>query len=311
MINVLVLGATGKQGSHVSDALLIEKTFVVHGLTRNCKSAGAEKLRERGGYPVEGDLSSRESIEAALKGTNSSYMFIVTPLGTKESEKDYEIAAGKAAIDAAIACSLEFVVFSSTADADVCYDNITHWKSKFEIENYLKSTGLRFAILRPVSFLDNFDDSQSYNPLTRGCVKGLVSPNIKLKMVACRDVGKAAAKIFMNPEKFHEKTITCVSCDASGEEVAAALSSASNEPCKYYMQMPKWLMRLVIPDIARMVTYLEEKGYSCTSDDISEFLDIVPDALDAEGFFKMKGRWANGEVFGTVPVPCQQVCEIV
>jgi len=288
MINVLVLGATGKQGSHVSDALLIEKTFVVHGLTRNCKSAGAKKLRERGGYPVEGDLSSRESIEAALKGTNSSYMFIVTPLGTKESEKDYEIAAGKAAIDAAIACSLEFVVFSSTA-----------------------ATGLRFAILRPVSFLDNFDDSQSYNPLTRGCVKGLVSPNIKLKMVACRDVGKAAAKIFMNPEKFHEKTITCVSCDASGEEVAAALSSASNEPCKYSMQMPKWLMRLVIPDIARMVTYLEEKGYSCTSDDISEFLDIVPDALDAEGFFKMKGRWANGEVFGTVPVPCQQVCEIV
>ncbi len=311
MINVLVLGATGKQGSQVCDALLAEKKFVVHGLTRNSRSSGAKKLQEKGGYPVEGNITSQASIQSAIKATNSKYMFLVTLLGTKESEKESEIAAGTAAIDAALACSLDFVVFSSTADADVCYDSIAHFKSKFEIENYLKSTALRYSILRPVSFLDNFDDPANYNPLTRGSVKGLVHPEIKLKMVACKDVGKAATQMFINPEKFNGKTITCVSCDASGEEVATVLASVSSEPCKYSLQMPKWVMRLVIPDLARMVTYFEEKGYSCSSDHIAAFKRIVPDALDVEGFFKMKGHWANGEEFGSVPSPSSKVCSML
>lgn len=307
MINVLVLGATGKQGSYVCDALLSEKKFVVHGMTRDAKSSGAKKLEGKGGFPVEGDASSKESIESALKATKSKYMYIVTLMGTKESE----IAAGRAAIDAAIACSLDFVVFTSVADSDVCYDNITHFKSKFEIENYLKSTTLKHAILRPVAFLDNFDDPANYNPLTRGSVKGLVKADIKLKMVACKDIGKAAAQMFLDPEKYNGKTITCVSCDSSGEEVAAALSSASSEPCKYSFAMPRFALRLFFPDLYRMTIYFEEKGYSCTSDDMAEFRKIVPDALDAEGFFKMKGRWANGEEFGSVPETRSKVCSIL
>ncbi len=307
MIDVLVLGATGKQGSYVCDALLAEKKFVVHGMTRDAKSSGAKKLEGKGGFPVEGDVASKESIESALKATKSTYMFIVTLMGTKESE----ISAGKAAIDAAIACSLDFVVFTSVADCDVCYDNITHFKSKFEIENYLKSNTLKYAILRPVAFLDNFDDPVNYNPLNRGSAKGLVTADIKLKMVACKDVGKAAAQMFLDPEKYNGKTITCVSCDASGEEVAAALSSASDEPCKYSIGIPRLILRLFFSDLYRMTVYFEEKGYSCTSDDIAEFLSIVPDALDAEGFFKMKGRWANGEEFGSVPASSSSVCSIL
>jgi uncharacterized protein YbjT (DUF2867 family) len=218
-------------------------------------------------------------------------------MGTKESE----ISAGKAAIDAAIACSLDFVVFSSVADCDICYDNIFHFKSKFEIENYLMSTTLKYTILRPVSFLDNFDDPSIKNSLIRGSVKGLVQSNVKIRMVACKDVGKAAAQIFVDPEKHYGKTITCVSCYASGEEVAEVLSTVSSEPCKYSTVLPKWAMWLFIPEIARMIKYYEEKGILDNANDIAEFQTIVPDALDVEGFFKMKGRWANGEVFGSVP----------
>jgi uncharacterized protein YbjT (DUF2867 family) len=304
MIDVLVLGATGKQGSYVCDALLAEKKFVVHGLTRDAKSSGAKKLEDKGGHPVEGDVASQESIESALKATKATYMYIVTLMGTKESE----IAAGKAAIDAAVACSLDFVVFTSVADADVCYDNVTHFKSKLEIENYLKTTTLKYAILRPVAFLDNFDDPVNYNPLTRGSVKGFLRADIKCKLVACKDIGKAAAQMFLDPEKYNGKTVTCVSCDVDGEELAAALSSASSEPCKYSIGVPKLAMRFFFPDLYRMTIYLEEKGYSCTADDIAEFKKIVPDALDAEGFFKMKGRWANGEEFGSVPAPSSKFC---
>jgi uncharacterized protein YbjT (DUF2867 family) len=234
-------------------------------------------------------------------------MFILTLMGTKDSE----IAAGKAAIDAAVACSLDYVIFTSVADCDVCYDNITHFKSKLEIENYLKSTSLKYTILRPVSFLDNFDDPSVSNPLTRGSVKGLVPAGVKLRMVACQDIGKAATQMFLDQEKYSGKTITCVSCDASGEEVAAILSSVSSEPCKYSMVMPKWAMRIFVPDLARMTKYLEEKGLSANADNIAEFKTIVPDALDVEGFFKLKGRWANGEEFGSVPAPNSKYCNVL
>lgn len=70
-------------------------------------------------------------------------------MGMKESE----ISAGKATIDAAIACSLYFVAFSSVADCDICYDTILNFKSKFDIENYLKSTTLKYTILQPVSWI--------------------------------------------------------------------------------------------------------------------------------------------------------------
>mmetsp|Transcript_7676 Transcript_7676/g.11149 ORF Transcript_7676/g.11149 Transcript_7676/m.11149 type:complete len:313 (+) Transcript_7676:283-1221(+) len=296
--NVLVLGATGKQGSWVCDALLAEKKFAVYGMTRSATSSGAKKLEGKGAHVVEGDMASQESIESAIKSTQSKYLYILTLVGTKESE----IKAGKAAIDAAVACSIEFVVFTSVADADVCYDNVTHFKSKLEIENYLKTTTLNYSILRPVAFLDNFDDPVNYNPLTRGCVKSMWHGDVKVKMVSCRDTGKAAAQMFLHPEEYKGKTITCVSCDVTGEEVASALSTVSSEPCKYSMAMPFWVTRILFPDVARMVTYLEEKGYSCTDQDIAEFKKIVPDAQDPEAFFIMKGRWSNGEAFGSVPV---------
>lgn len=298
MTNVLVLGATGKQGSAVCDALLAEKTFVVHGMTRSATSSGAKKLEAKGALMVEGDMASQESIEAAIKRTSSKFLYIVTLMGTKESE----IKAGKAAIDAAVACSLDFVVFTSVADADVCYDNVTHFKSKLEIENYLKATSLSYSILRPVAFLDNFDDPVNYNPLTRGSVKSMWRSDLKVKMVSCRDIGKAAAQMFLDPAKSTGKTITCVSCDVTGDEVAAALTKVSSEPCKYSMAMPFWVTKLFFPDLARMVTYFEEKGYSCTAEDIVEFKKLVPDAQDPEAFFTMRGRWANGEAFGSTPV---------
>lgn len=51
-----------------------------------------------------------------------------------------------------------------------------------------------------------------------------------------------------------------------------------------------------------MSTYFEEKGLSANANDIAEFQMIVPNALDVEGFFKMKGCWANEDIFGSVPV---------
>jgi len=44
-----------------------------------------------------------------------------------------------------------------------------------------------------------------------------------------------------------------------------------------------------------MTKFFEDgRGYSA---DISEFKKLVPDAMDARGWFASKGKWANGEPF--------------
>ena len=58
--SILVVGATGQQGSAVIDALLNDKeaaSFSVLGLTRSPDSASAKKLAERGVKIVQGDLN--------------------------------------------------------------------------------------------------------------------------------------------------------------------------------------------------------------------------------------------------------------
>lgn len=302
-IGVLVLGATGKQGAGVCDALIaLGNRFTVYGMSRSAKGGAAKKLAAKGVRIVEGDMTSRNSIEAALKTTHAKYMFILTLMTTKAGE----IAAGKAAIDASIAASLEFVVFSSVADADVCYDNIDHFKSKFEIEKLIKASGLRHAILRPVAFLDNFDDPVN-NPLKRGFVSGIWRGDLRVKFVACHDIGKAAAKVFADPAAFEKRTITCVSCDVTGHELAAALTAASGEKCRFKQVLPAWLVRILMPEMGHMITYFEEMGYSCTEKDMAEFKQLVPDAVSPEGFFRLKGEWANGEKFGSRPAPSRSL----
>ena len=60
-----------------------------------------------------------------------------------------EAAHGVCIVDACKASSqtVTHVVFSSVADADKAPDAVAHFKSKFDIENHLKASGLAFSIL--------------------------------------------------------------------------------------------------------------------------------------------------------------------
>lgn len=56
-------------GSAVVDALLADKTFTPRAVTRNASSEAAKKLASRGVQVVTGDLWDKESIKAALTGS--------------------------------------------------------------------------------------------------------------------------------------------------------------------------------------------------------------------------------------------------
>jgi uncharacterized protein YbjT (DUF2867 family) len=71
-LNVLVTGATGKQGGHLVRELLV-RGHSVRALTRKPESAAAASLAARGVTVVPGDFEDQGSLERAAHGVDTVF----------------------------------------------------------------------------------------------------------------------------------------------------------------------------------------------------------------------------------------------
>ena len=126
--NILVVGATGKQGGSAIATLLDQKNaaFRLRFLTRKTDSDSARKLADKGAIPYRGDLTDMASLGTALQGVDRA--FLVTDNSAGEQG---EVTQGKNFVDAAKAAGVQHVVFSSVSGADEA-DNVPHFRSKYE-----------------------------------------------------------------------------------------------------------------------------------------------------------------------------------
>lgn len=305
MVKYLVIAGTGRQGMATVKALL-DDGQEVYATSRNPSGSGARRLI---GYGVKKVLPASygdvESLQAAIRESGATRVWFMTDYysgGLTFASRAKEVAQGQSVIDAIKNCGpqVEFVVFSSVGDADACPESVHHFHSKADIERALAEqlpSTCRWAVLRPVAFLENLDDPANYNPLNRGHVKFLTkSPETSVKFIATDDIGKASCKMLMDPEKFAGKIIEAAGCEHTGRELAQILSEVSGHPCQYSPSMPRWVMWLLPPlwDLYAMVSFFEDTGYSA---DVDAFRELVPDAMDAKDWFKAKGQWADGGAF--------------
>lgn len=171
--------------------------------------------------------------------------------------------------------------------------------SKLDIEDYmakkLPPLQINWSVLRPVAFLENFDDAKNGNPLTKGKLKMLVYPNVSLKYISCTDIGKGAAALLINPELYAGQKIDAGTCEYTGPQMAKELSEVSGVECKYSLSVPRFVLWLFVPYLHGLVKWFENGGYDDT--DMEPFRKIVPDYQDAKAWFRAKGHWADGEKF--------------
>lgn len=183
--------------------------------------------------------------------------------------------------------------------ADSCPENIGHFKSKLDIENYLRASTVPYSIIRPAAFFENFDDPKNYNGLKKGSIKGLWNGKVKVNMVSCADIGKAAAVVLQNPSSWLYRTLDCVSCTVTGTEFAAALTNVSGVHCKYSTLFIGYVLWFLIPDLYRMVRYFEanDNARSNMTASIDRLKRLIPEAQGPREWLIEKGQWANGTKF--------------
>jgi len=294
--NVLVITATGKQGTGFCEALLESNNYNIYGTSRTIPN---DKLARNGIIAVPFKFGDINSINEALKQSNPDFVVIITDFAKAAGmNKITEENHGNIIIDACKTYStVKHVIFSSVYKCDECPDVITAFKSKIVIENHLKESGLSYSILRPGGFFENFIDIPNYNPLVKGSLKGLFKTSVQY--IACYDIGRAGVKIFNNYKEYNGKTINCVAYEGTSDDCVKALSKVSKVDCTFsYSLSPTflWFLSFFIPFFYHMVKYSETPNPDGAKD-IKEFREFLPEALDAEGYFKRVGQWSNGEKF--------------
>lgn len=270
---IVVIGATGQQGSSAVEALL-ERGLPVRALTRNVDSAAAQELARRGVELATADLDDPVSIEQGLRGAAAAFA-MTTFAGPGGPEG--EVRQGKNIGDAAAAANLPFLVYSSVGGAER-RTGIPHFDGKGRIEEYL--TGLvPLNIVRPTFFMENLTYMiQSDGPQVRVAVP--LPADVPLQMVAVRDIGRTAAALLAAADPSAEP-VEIAGDELTGEQIAQRVGEHMGAPASF-VQAPlemfgddedtkimfRWLTeppayradfdrtRVLVPDVENLATWL-------------------------------------------------------
>lgn len=246
-------------------------------------------------------------MKEVLAKVKPSVVVIITALLASKSREN-EIEHGKQMIDACQESSENpHVIFCSNMHAEVSPETNVLIKTKYHIEQYLKSkTNVSYSSLGTTSFFENFNDPVNHNPLTRGKLADLYLPDLPVTHVATLDIGKAAVAMAKDPKKWQGKRLECVASVDTGIECARILSQVSGVPCKYQPALPKLVMKILLPPAFQLVRFLEQQGFVSPNVGqlIKEFRRVVPDAMGPKEWFSYVGKWSDGTNFHD-PLPAQ------
>jgi uncharacterized protein YbjT (DUF2867 family) len=291
-LNVLVTGATGKQGGHLVRDLLA-RGHSVRALARNPESPAAAALVERGVTVVKGDFQDQASLERAARGVDAVFA-MSTPFGTDEKTETRE---GINVVRAAAAVGVKHLVYSSVAGADR-ETGIPHFDSKFEVEKEVRRSGVPFTIVAPVFFMDNFLADYMVAGLAKGSISMAVPATRRLQQIAVADIAQFAALVIERRASFLGKRIDIASDELTLAAVAAAITEASGRDIEY-TAVPVDTVRQWNDDLARMYEWFDRVGYDA---DVVGLRSLYPE-VDWHRF----STWAREQDWSAIAVPATTV----
>jgi len=253
-LNVLVTGATGKQGGHLVRELL-SRGHSVRALTRKPESPAAAALVERGVKIVPGDFEDQGSLERAARGVDTVFA-MSTPF---EGGEKTETSEGINVVRAASAVGVTHLVYSSVAGADRA-SGIPHFDSKFEVEKEIQQSGIPFTIVAPVFFMENFLAEWMAAGIAQGSISMALPATRRLQQIAVADIAQFTALVIERRESFLGKRIDIASDELTGATAAAAISEASGRHIEY-TALPIDAVRQRNEDQARMFEWFDRVGY--------------------------------------------------
>ena len=230
----VITGASGNTGGVVARRLLANgKQVRVLGRS----AAKLEPLARLGAEPFVADLTDIKGLTDAFTGATAVYVMI-PPDATSQNFRAQQDHTTEALASALERTKVTHAVSLSSFGADktektgpvvglhnleqrlnrIAGLNVVHLRAGYFMENTLAQVGV----------IKNF-----------GITAGPVTPELKLPMIATRDIGEAAAQVLLDLSFRGQQTRELQGQrDLSYEEVASIIGKAINKPGLTYQQLP-------------------------------------------------------------------------
>ncbi|KAF2871203.1 hypothetical protein BDV95DRAFT_494735 [Massariosphaeria phaeospora] len=238
---ITIFGSTGNQGGSVVRAILshpqLSTEWKIRGITRNPNKPDAQAMIAQGVDMVQADLNSKESILAAIKGSNA--VFGVTNYWEKAS-LEHEVTQGKTLADASKEAGIEHLIWSSlpyvskvTAGA---LHNLHHFDSKAIIEEYIRSISLPASFVLPAYFMSNIPGSIKPDPTgTHYSLAWLFKSDTQIPMLDVpTDFGKFVVACLANPATTMGKHTLAASGWFTPLDVCKAVENCTGKKCDFH-----------------------------------------------------------------------------
>jgi len=293
---ILVVGATGKQGGAIIDALLSQSKTHNHpirilALTRNPSSPSAQHLAANPLIElIQGDPTSPSAIFTQASPIDA--LFCVTVHGKPGAEE----AQAAGLIDASIAHGVRHFVFSS-ADrggekvSDVTPTPVPHIASKYRIEEYLKraaaGTQMTWTMLRPVTFMEN---------LTPDFVgKGFAAMwnqvgERPVQLVAVKDIGYFGARALLEPEEWSGRAVGIAGDRLNFGEACKVFKEVTGKDMPTTFCIVGTVLKTAMPDIGAMFEWFKTGGYDV---DIGACREEFPELQDFATWLRRSSGFAK------------------
>jgi uncharacterized protein YbjT (DUF2867 family) len=251
---ILVFGATGLQGGKTMDALLkAGGGWKVRALSRDPNSEKAQPLKAKGVELVKGDFDDPASLEAAMRGVYGVFLIPLAPTPSPQAETE----AGKRAIDAAKRAGVQHLVFSGVSGGNRSI-SVPNFESKGATERHLQASGVPYTILRPVSFMDNFNRNR--DAIKAGKLNGILAPDRQQWFVAVKDIADFAVAAFNKPRDFQGQAIDLAGDSMTMPQAAAVFTRVLGQKVEYGHIPPDQRDRL--PEAMKVMNaFYEREGY--------------------------------------------------
>ena len=189
---ILLVGATGRLGRAVA-SLLIEAKLPFRAACRD--PSKAQWLVEQGVEVVPVDLSSATCIAALMEGVTQVVSCIHGLLGrSRHSVRQVDVEGHRRLIDGAWAQGVSRFVYMSAFGAAPDHPS-DFWRAKALTEQYLRSSGIEYVILRPTAFMDLYAHDLIGAAVLRGNTVFLLGKGRKPRnMIAVADVASIVVK---------------------------------------------------------------------------------------------------------------------
>ncbi|NNH72695.1 NmrA family NAD(P)-binding protein [Nocardia uniformis] len=222
---ILITGATGKQGGATARRLLAAGT-PVRALVRDPEAPAALELAAAGAELAVGDFDSPDTIDAAVAGVRAVMGVPPASYGPEGWDSDLEARRGEYLVEAARRAGIEQFVFTGIAS----FAQEGRWgaEGKRRIEDAVTASGMRWTVLRPVRFMENYLlRGLAVDGIRDGVHRHLFPADRPIQVIAVDDVAAFAQLAFADPDRFHGRTLELAGDARTMPDAARAISQAT------------------------------------------------------------------------------------